>query len=290
MDLLIFNHDATSHWEGRSFSDERYAQRGERVRRKLTFGHGGSYHKVKRVMDFVLCVVTLPFTLPVILICALAIILDSPGPAFFIQERVGKDGKRFKIYKFRTMRNDLDDTLHRAFMKAFIQGKIGGSGSVSGDDTSVDDAQHAFETAFVAPFEDGTPYPNGTPSNGHNGDGKQVYKPFKSSEVTHLGHILRKTSLDELPQIFNVLKGEMSLVGPRPNVLWEVEAYQDWHRERLEVLPGITGLAQVNGRSCIDFDTIVQYDIDYVRNRSLGLDLKILWRTVSTIIKGDGAS
>ncbi len=270
MDLLIFNNDTTSYWEGRSFSDERYI--GDSFRRRLSLDHVELYPMVKRLMDVVLCLITLPMILPVIIICALAVILDSSGPVFFIQERAGKNGEHFKIYKFRTMRHNLDDTLHRAFMKAFVQGKIG-NGDVA--TKHIKDVQYAFESVFVDRL--------------HGGGGKQSYKPFQPSEVTRVGHILRKTSLDELPQIFNVLKGEMSWVGPRPNVLWEVEAYQDWHCERLDVLPGITGLAQVNGRSCIDFDTIVQYDIQYVRNRSLRLDLKILWRTVISVLTGVGA-
>ena len=99
-------------------------------------------------------------------------------------------------------------------------------------------------------------------------DGK-TYKPVQSSQITRVGRILRKTSLDELPQILNVLKGEMTLVGPRPNVPWEVERYAPWHYKRLEALPGITGLAQVRGRSCLSFDRIVQYDIEYIEKQSL---------------------
>ena len=100
---------------------------------------------------------------------------------------------------------------------------------------------------------------------------------------------MRKTSLDELPQLINVFKGEMSFVGPRPNVPWEVEEYRGWHKERFEVLPGITGLAQVRGRSGIPFDEIVQYDIEYIRKQSLMLDLQVLWWTVSSVLFGDGA-
>jgi lipopolysaccharide/colanic/teichoic acid biosynthesis glycosyltransferase len=104
-----------------------------------------------------------------------------------------------------------------------------------------------------------------------------------------VGRILRKTSLDELPQILNVLKGEMSLVGPRPNVAWEVEAYRSWHHERLEVLPGITGLAQVRGRSAISFDHIVRYDVEYVEKQSLALDFKVLCWTLMAVFSRAGA-
>ena len=226
----------------------------------------------KRVMDMTLCLLALPLALPLMAICALAIRLDSPGPALFIQERIGKGGRRFWMYKFRTMRHNLDDSHHRAFMKAFVNGEIGDNGN--GKDGSF---HMAFKKALV----------NG--QNGRNGTDKEIYKPVQASQVTRVGHILRKTSLDELPQLFNVLKGEMSLVGPRPNVPWEVEAYRGWHHERLEVLPGITGLAQVRGRSGISFNCIVEYDIEYVERQNLILDFKILWWTLISVILGMGA-
>ncbi len=233
---------------------------------------------VKRVMDWVLCVLALPFALPLMGLCAILIRLDSPGAALFIQKRIGKGGHPFLMYKFRTMSHDLDDSFHRSFMKAFVNGRIG-SNSVNGKNGANGNRHGAFARAFALP----------KPGNNGNGNGK-VYKPIQASQVTRIGRILRKTSLDELPQIFNVLKGEMSLVGPRPNVPWEVDEYRPWHYERLEVLPGITGLAQVRGRSGISFDSIVQYDIEYVEQQSLGMDLRILWRTVSTVLFGKGAS
>jgi lipopolysaccharide/colanic/teichoic acid biosynthesis glycosyltransferase len=119
--------------------------------------------------------------------------------------------------------------------------------------------------------------------------GKTVFKPFEQNQVTRVGRLLRKTSLDELPQLINVFKGEMGLVGPRPNVPWEVEEYRAAHQERLEVLPGITGLAQVRGRSGITFDEIVQYDIEYIEKHCLTLDLKILWWTFASVLFGKGA-
>jgi lipopolysaccharide/colanic/teichoic acid biosynthesis glycosyltransferase len=129
---------------------------------------------------------------------------------------------------------------------------------------------------------------------GGNIDGNQVnqdklFKPVKMEHITRTGRILRKTSLDELPQIINILKGEMSLVGPRPNLPWEVEKYKDWHCERLNALPGITGLAQVRGRSSLPFEQIVQYDIEYIRKQSLKLDLQILWQTVVMVLTSRGA-
>jgi lipopolysaccharide/colanic/teichoic acid biosynthesis glycosyltransferase len=206
------------------------------------------YQIAKRMMDVTLCLLALPLVLPLIAICALAIRLDSPGPVLFIQERIGKGGRRFRLFKFRTMHHNLNDTSHRTFMKAFVNGQIGG-----------------------------------------DKDGKAIYKPIQASQITWVGRILRKTSLDELPQLINVLKGEMSLVGPRPNVPWEVEEYRGWHYERLEALPGITGLAQINGRSSISFDSIVKHDIEYIEKQSLAMDLKILWQTVVSVFLGKGA-
>jgi lipopolysaccharide/colanic/teichoic acid biosynthesis glycosyltransferase len=176
--------------------------------------------------------------------------LDSPGPALFVQKRIGKEGRPFRIYKFRTMTHSLDNSGHVKFMQAFVQGRL--NARASNPDTT--------------------------------------YKPFAESQVTRLGRILRKTSLDELPQIINVLKGEMSLVGPRPNVPYEVQAYKEWHRERLTVMPGITGLAQVKGRSALEFDIIASYDIQYARKLSLGLDVQILLSTLTAVIKGKGAN
>jgi lipopolysaccharide/colanic/teichoic acid biosynthesis glycosyltransferase len=211
------------------------------------FSYRKEYQIAKRVMDVTLCLLAMPLVLPLMAICALAIRLDSPGPVFFVQERIGKGERRFRMYKFRTMWHNLDESYHRAFMKAFVNGRIG------------DDKNSGA-----------------------------IYKPVQAAQLTRVGCILRKTSLDELPQLINVLKGEMSLVGPRPNVLWEVEEYRGWHNERLEVLPGITGLAQARGRSGITFDSIVKYDIEYIKRQSLAMDLKILWWTVVSVFLGKG--
>jgi lipopolysaccharide/colanic/teichoic acid biosynthesis glycosyltransferase len=218
------------------------------VSRPQVISRRWEYNRVKRIFDIMVCLLLLPLVLPLMALVSLVVILDSPGPAIFVQERVGRKGRRFRMYKFRTMTWNLDDSAHRAFMRAFVNGEIG---------------QVESE--------------------------KVVFKPFRESQVTRAGRLLRKTSLDELPQILNVLKGDMSLVGPRPNVGWEVEAYKEWHRARLNALPGITGLAQVNGRSCISFDRIVEYDIEYIENQSLRMDLQILWLTVRSVILADGA-
>lgn len=208
-----------------------------------------AYLFVKRVLELAICIAALPILLCLIIIISVAITLDSTGSPFFVQERVGKDGRRFRMYKFRTLRRDYDNCEHRAFMQAFVLGQ---------NDLRL------------------------------NRIGHKTFKPPFHDHITRVGSILRKTSLDELPQIFNVLKGEMSLVGPRPNVTWEVEKYKDWHYERLKVLPGITGLAQVRGRSSISFDAIVQSDIEYIRKQSLKLDLQILWWTVVSLKAKDG--
>jgi len=219
----------------------------EIINRPKVFPRRARYQIVKRVMDVGFCLVILPMVLPLMIICAVVIYLDSPGPVFFVQERIGKGGRLFRMYKFRTMQPKFDDSHHRAFMKAFVSGQA------------------------------------------VNENGKRIYKPIKPSQVTSFGRILRKTSLDELPQLINVLKGEMSWVGPRPNVPWEVEEYQFWHHERLEVLPGITGLAQVRGRSGIPFDRIVQCDVEYLEKQSLAMDIKILWWTAASVLGGRGA-
>ena len=207
----------------------------------------------KRVLDVVAATLALALLWPVMLFIAVLIRLDSKGPAFFMQKRIGKNGQPFTIYKFRTMTHNLDQSAHKKFMQAYIKGSMG---------------------------------PNECTQNGSS---DVVYKPFTEAQVTRVGKYLRKASLDELPQLFNILRGEMSLVGPRPNVPYEVEAYKEWHMERLRVLPGITGLAQINGRSALDFDSISRYDIEYVRRMSFGLDIKILFATVTSVLKANGA-
>jgi lipopolysaccharide/colanic/teichoic acid biosynthesis glycosyltransferase len=207
----------------------------------------------KRILDVFCATLALALLWPVLLLIAVLIRLDSRGPAVFVQKRIGKNGRPFYIYKFRTMSDNVDETAHKKFMQAYIAGAV-----------------HGEQCA-------------------HNGSSDVVYKPFHEAQVTRVGRILRKTSLDELPQLFNILRGEMSLVGPRPNVPYEVEAYKEWHMERLSVLPGITGLAQVNGRSALDFDSISRYDIEYARKMCLGLDVKIMLATVGSVLKGNGA-
>ncbi len=203
------------------------------------------YPAIKRMIDLTICGLTLLFLLPLMALIALAIMFDTPGSFLFVQTRIGKDGKPFRIYKFRTMSSRYDSSEDRKYMAAFVAGAVG---------------------------------PN------VRNDGKSTFKPAIEAHITRVGRFLRKSSLDELPQVFNVLRGDMSLIGPRPNVPWEVEAYSDVQRGRLAVLPGITGLAQVRGRSNVSFQEIVQYDLEYVAKRSLKLDILILWWTVAQVL------
>ena len=241
------------------------------INQPRVFPYRREYRIAKRVMDVAICLLALPVVLPLMAICAFAIMLESRGPVLFVQKRVGRGGRPFLMYKFRTMQQSLDDSSHRAFMKAFVNGKIDSSEPAAARNSRCVSLKPSVEIPF-----------------GSNGNGK-IYKPIQASQITRVGRILRKASVDELPQIFNVLRGEMSLVGPRPNVPCEVDEYRSWHHERLEVLPGITGLAQVRGRSGISFDSIVQYDVEYVENRSLALDLKILCWTASAVLCERGA-
>jgi lipopolysaccharide/colanic/teichoic acid biosynthesis glycosyltransferase len=204
------------------------------------------YRTAKRLFDLAICAfVALIGLLPFLLI-SIAIRLTSPGPILFVQERVGKNGRPFRMFKFRTMREGGDDEAERAYMRRFVSGDTQPTGSGG-------------------------------------------YKPINQARITRIGALLRRTSLDELPNIINVLRHEMSLVGPRPNVPWEVEVYREWHRQRLHVLPGMTGLAQVRGRSNLPFDTIVQYDLEYIQRQTFKLDLEILWATLGRVVKRDGA-
>lgn len=261
------------------------------------FSPDGAWRQaVKHWIDVAICILCLPLVLPVMVICAVAIYLDSGRPIFFVQERIGKDGHLFRMYKFRTMQANFDTTLHRDFMKAFVRGEIGDDES---GDVPLNGARAAPEFGAV---------PVGSESASEEEDrrsdlvGKhplkseddldtamKIFKPIQASQITRVGRLLRKTSLDELPQIINVFKGEMSLVGPRPNVPWEVDEYRLWHSERLEVLPGITGLAQVQGRSSIPFSRIVKYDIQYIGKQGLGEDLMILLRTVLAVFTRKGS-
>ena len=207
---------------------------------------------VKRSMDIAGSIAALILFSPLFALIALAIKLTSKGPILFKQERVGRYGLRFTFLKFRSMQCDNDARIHREYVKRFISGEA--------------DSTRVSRTEDV------------------------VYKIQDDPRVTRVGKFLRKTSLDELPQFINVLKGDMSLVGPRPPIPYELEGYQMWHRRRvLESKPGITGLWQVNGRSRLKFDDMVRLDLQYAKTWSLWLDIKILLRTPRAVLFGTGA-
>jgi lipopolysaccharide/colanic/teichoic acid biosynthesis glycosyltransferase len=206
---------------------------------------------IKRAIDIIGSFGALVLLSPFFIVIAVVIKLTSKGPILFKQERLGQYGVRFTFLKFRSMSFQSDARIHRDYVKQLISGDV--------------DRQQ--------------PESNGG-----------VYKIKDDPRVTAVGRFLRKTSLDELPQFFNVLKGEMSLVGPRPPIPYEVEAYEVWHRRRfLEVKPGITGLWQVEGRSRVKFDEMVRLDLRYAKTWSLWLDMKILLRTPTAVLRGNGA-
>ena len=208
----------------------------------------------KRMIDIVGSVSLLLLLSPVLAIIAAAIKLTSRGPALFLQRRIGEYGTPFTFLKFRTMYVNNDASEHKEYVRQLIAGQA---------------VKH--------------------PTNG-NGSSEGIFKLTNDPRITPLGSFLRRTSLDELPQLVNVLRGEMSLVGPRPPVVYEVEAYATWHRRRLlEAKPGITGLWQVHGRSRTGFDEMVRLDLRYARHCSPWLDLKILLQTPRAVLSGDGA-
>jgi len=207
---------------------------------------------VKRAIDILGSVIAILLFSPLMLITAIMIKIDSPGPIIFKQIRLGKKGMPFLFYKFRSMQYKADDRIHRDFVASLI----------SGDTDAV-----------------------------NQGDAdKPLYKIKSDPRVTKVGKFIRKTSIDELPQLFNVLKGDMSLVGPRPPLPYEVEKYQLWHLRRVtDMRPGITGLWQVEGRSKTTFDEMVRLDIQYIREWSPSLDVKILLKTVKVTLLRIGA-
>lgn len=216
------------------------------------------YHFSKRLLDTVIAIALLILLSPLMLFIAILIKLDTSGPVIFIQERVGAkrhstNGRtiwkveNFHFYKFRTMTHGVDQSVHRDYIQAWIEGQV---------EPNADDSK---------------------------------FKLTNDPRVTRIGHILRKTSLDELPQLLNVLKGEMSLVGPRPVPTYEVAEYQPQHHERLAGMPGITGLWQVEGRCKVTFEEMIRLDIEYLHSQSLWLDIKILFRTIPAVLSGEGA-
>lgn len=202
--------------------------------------HQYGYRIAKRLFGIVASTIALVLISPILLAIAICIKVDDPhGPVFYMQERVGKDGKQFKIFKFRSMVSNADELLEKLRAKNEINGAM--------------------------------------------------FKMKNDPRITKVGRIIRKYSLDELPQLVNVIKGDMSIVGPRPPLPSEVAEYTDYDKQRLMVTPGATGLWQVGGRNDVDFDTMVQLDLTYIQHRSVWLDLKIMLKTVLIMIKPNGA-
>lgn len=221
------------------------------------------YYAVKRVIDIMLACFLLALLSPLMLLVAVLIFVYSPGPILFRQERVGAKRhlvggifewkkKNFHCYKFRTMKVNADTAIHQAYIKALIENN--------------EERMTALQGAPTQPR-----------------------KLVNDSRIIRPGRLIRKLSLDELPQLWNVLRGDMSLIGPRPAIPYEVEMYKPWHLRRLEAQPGITGLQQVTARSTADFDRQVRLDIEYIENQSLWLDIKIIIKTPLVVLLGTGA-
>lgn len=230
---------------------------------QLVTGNRYGYYMIKRIIDFALAALLLVIFSPLMVIIGLSIVLYSPGPIFFSQERVGAKryyyGKQlswgrsnFSCYKFRTMRINADTSIHQAYIQALI----------GNDQTQIDAIQ---------------------------GQVSNIRKLVRDPRITRPGKFLRKFSLDELPQLWNVLRGDMSLVGPRPAIPYEVELYKPWYMQRLEAQPGITGLQQITARSAIDFDNQVLLDIRYIEKQSLWFDFEIMLKTPFVVISTRGA-
>ena len=216
-----------------------------------TVKHGPWSRALKRGLDVIGALALLVALSPVMLVAAAAVRMSSPGPVIYKQTRLGRRGVPFTFYKFRSMVVNNDDRLHREYVQSLIKGKL--------QEINQGDAE------------------------------RPLYKIKGDPRITPVGHLIRKSSIDELPQLFNVLKGDMSLVGPRPPLPYETERYESWHMRRiLEVNPGITGLWQVEGRNRVTFDEMVRLDLRYVREWSLWLDIKILFKTVFAVLRFDG--
>lgn len=223
------------------------------------------YFLLKRAFDIVVTFFGLVTLLPFMAVIAFLVMIDSSGSPIFVQKRVGARRRYYKgqpywqqvefnFYKFRSMRKDAGTDLHRQFVEAYIAGDSDKMAEVQPDKSE-----------------------------------PQALKLKADPRITRIGHFLRKSSLDELPQLWNVLLGDMSLVGPRPAIPYEVEQYQPWHRQRFATMPGITGPWQVSGRSSVTFDDMVRLDVEYTQTQSFWLDLKLLLWTIPSAFLGKGA-
>ena len=207
---------------------------------------------LKRVVDVIGAIVGLLVAAPVMICIAIVIRLDSGGTALFGQERIGIGGRRFRVLKFRTMYDGVPDTAHRELVTKMLRGE---------------------EASAVQIGKDGTP----------------AFKLTNDARITRVGRWLRRRSLDELPQLSNVLRGEMSLVGPRPPLAYEFEQYEHWQFHRLQMRPGMTGVWQVSGRNRLSYRQMCELDLAYVRDWSLWLDIKILLKTIPVVLKSSSA-
>jgi lipopolysaccharide/colanic/teichoic acid biosynthesis glycosyltransferase len=205
---------------------------------------------VRRCIDVVFALALILLLSPILIGVTLAVRLDSRGPAFFRQRRVGYKEREFTLYKFRSMRVDADPRGHQEYVTALIKGK------------------------------------SANPEGGR----ENLYKLAVDNRITPVGRWIRRWSLDELPQLFNVVKGDMTLVGPRPAIPYEVSEYPNWYRERFSVKPGLTGYWQVSGRNERTYEEMVRLDIEYAERRSLGLDLRILLKTPWVVLSRKGAA
>ena len=213
-------------------------------------GISSHYRILKRLLDIVVTILLLPLLIVMCLVVALMIRLDSQGPVLFKQKRVGMNGVEFDFYKFRSMYMDADDSVHRNAIKQYM---------------------------------------NGEALNGHASTAT-MYKLVNDPRITRVGHFIRKMSLDELPQFFNILRGEMSLVGPRPPLPYEVESYSERNLLRLCGKPGLTGFWQVYGRSRVPFAEMVEMDIAYLQRQSILTDIKLILLTVPVMLIGRGGA
>lgn len=202
--------------------------------------HQYGYRFIKRLFDFLASLIAVIILSPVFLIIAIAIKINDPhGPVFYTQERVGKDGRRFRMFKFRSMVTNADELLEKLKEQNEIEGAM--------------------------------------------------FKMKNDPRITKVGRFIRKYSLDELPQLLNVVGGSMSIVGPRPPLPYEVDQYTDYDKQRLMVKPGATGMWQVGGRNALNFDQMVALDLTYINERSIWLDLKIMFETIKVMIKPNAA-
>lgn len=214
----------------------------------------GMNYVIKRAFDIIGASILMVFCLPIMLVAALAILIFDGREVLYRQKRIGAQGRPFEMLKLRTMKSQTADLVHREYVQEWIRNEA-------------------------------SPGANG---NGGSGKDQKVFKLCDDPRITKVGKLLRRFSIDELPQLWNVLRGDMSLIGPRPALPYELELYQDWHRRRLEGLPGITGLWQVSGRNRVSFEDMVRLDVKYLEDWSLSSDIRILLHTIPVLLRGEG--